>query len=169
MQASAAAAAAAPGEVCAVDISAAVAVAFATPLVAVYRFALPLVNFLQRLAQQRQGAKINWKLISCFDYRLCRTFYDLEYDTFVSSPTSSRPVLCCLCPPVALLWPRGCVHFLTKLARQWHELKRIDQPYTRIATGSNPPIHLSSWLCCFNLSNTTAHSFSPPVRWSSGA
>jgi len=38
------------------------------------------------------GAKINWKLISCFDYRPWRTFYDLEYDTFVSSVFGSPGV-----------------------------------------------------------------------------
>lgn len=94
--------------VAAVAVAVGVGVAFATPLVAVYRFALPLVNFLQRLGKQRQGAKINWKLISCFDYRLCRTFYDLEYDTFVSSPAlPCCPVVLLSCCPVVLLpsWP----------------------------------------------------------------
>lgn len=145
------AAAAATGKVCAGVSPAAVVAAIAAPVaavaccccywlcccpVAVYRFALPLVNFLQRLGESNTattGSKINWKLISCFDYRLCRTFYDLEYDTFVSSQTLSRcPVAVPLslsggslsCWPVGLLFPRGCVHFLTKLARQWHELKR---------------------------------------------
>lgn len=38
-------------------------------------------------------AKINWKLISCFDYRPWRTFYDLEYDTFVSSVSRTPSLL----------------------------------------------------------------------------
>lgn len=114
------------------------------------------------------GSKINWKLISCFDYRLCRTFYDLEYDTFVSSLTLSPLVRLLLVPQshCPLLCPRGRVHFLTKLARQWHELKRNDQLKRSWTPQRFVVRRPSSVLVALLLQfiKATAHSSSPPVR-----